>query len=64
MHAWTSPINYDPKPPLESSQNVAIACFVEWDLLDHETGSINLLWDLPEVRKIIRKQQADGSGFL
>ena len=61
MNQWSSQLKYDPVKPLLASGNAAIAYFTERDLLDRDVGSIKTVWNLPEVGKIIRKQQADGS---
>jgi len=50
----------DPIPFLLSSNNIAIDFFTRRDLLEEETGSIETLWELPEVKKILNRQQEDG----
>jgi hypothetical protein len=52
---------YNPIKPLLASQNAAIVYFTERDLLERKAGSIETVWSLPEVQKIIKKQQANGS---
>ncbi len=52
---------YNPLPALLSSRNDAVVFFARCDLLDEKTDSVRSLWDLPEPRKILRGQQADGS---
>lgn len=61
MKQWSSQLKYDPVKPLLASGNAAIVYFTKRDLLDRDVGSIKAIWNLPEVGKIIRKQQADGS---
>jgi hypothetical protein len=61
MTVWTSMFMHDPLVPLCSSGNEAISYFVERDLLDRDVDPIATVWDLPEVKKIVRKQRADGS---
>ena len=61
MSAWTSHLGHDPIAPLLAAGDPAIAYFVERDLLDREVGSLETLWELPEVKKLVRKQQSDGS---
>ncbi len=46
---------------LLSSNNKAIAYFVKRDLLEEKVEPISSLWNLPEVQKTFKKQQADGS---
>ncbi len=53
--------NYDPIKPLLASNNMAISYYTERDLLDNDAGSIEIIWNLPEVQKIIKKQQTNGS---
>ena len=61
MDHWSSIFKYDPVKPLLESGNEAIVYFAERDLLDREAGSIEAVWELPQVRKILRRQQPDGS---
>lgn len=51
----------DPIPVLLSSQDKALVYFVKRDLLNESVPPINYVWELPEVHKVITKQQADGS---
>lgn len=46
---------------LLSSNNKVIAYFVKRDLLEEKVEPISSLWNLPEVQKAFKKQQADGS---
>ncbi|PKO23661.1 MAG: hypothetical protein CVU38_02945 [Chloroflexi bacterium HGW-Chloroflexi-1] len=61
MTAWTSPLRHDPVPALLSAGDPALTYFVRRDLLGEEPGLISALWELSEARRLLRKQQADGS---
>jgi len=61
MSEWQSKLRYDPLPPLISSDNAALVFSVKRDLLEEDTASVETLWDLPFVMKILNKQQEDGS---
>ncbi len=58
---WQNLLTFDPIPALKNSGHSAIGYFVDRDLLNLKVGSIYKLWDLPEPRKILKKQLADGS---
>ncbi|MCX6030014.1 MAG: hypothetical protein NT169_12055 [Chloroflexi bacterium] len=56
------PLRRDPIPALLSAGDAALAYFVRRDLLaEGEPGPVSALWELPEARRLLRKQQADGS---
>jgi hypothetical protein len=59
--AWGQWLKVDPLPVLLSSQNAAIAFFAKRDLLGSDVGPVSTLWDLPEARKIVARQNPDGS---
>ncbi|MCE5215068.1 MAG: hypothetical protein LLF83_10175 [Methanobacterium sp.] len=59
--AWQECLRTDPIEILFSSKNNAINYYTKRDLLDEKVTSVNKLWDLPEVEKILRNQQEDGS---
>jgi hypothetical protein len=63
VQRWLSKFKYDPIAPLLASGDAAVIWHVRRDLLNEkkEAGPVRALWDLPEVTKIIRKQQEDGS---
>ena len=61
MTDWRSNLHYDPLPPLLSSGDSAIALFTAQDLLEQTDVNVKTLWDLPEAKKIVSKQQPDGS---
>ena len=54
-------LKVDPLPLLASSENAAIAFFARRDLLGSNAGLVSALWDLPEARKIVARQNPDGS---
>ena len=59
MTDWRSILHYDPLPPLLSSGDSAIALFTAQDLLEQTDVNVKSLWDLPEAKKIVSKQQPD-----
>jgi hypothetical protein len=61
MDEWRGQLGIDPLSSLLSSDNDALRYFVQRDLLDEKVGPVDALWDLPQVAKILRKQQEDGS---
>ncbi len=61
MGSWREQLNHDPISPLLASGKQALEYFVRRDLLGEQAGPIRSIWDLPQPRKILRKQQADGS---
>ena len=61
MVDWKTQLNIDPIPPLISTENKALLYFIKRDLLEKDVESIELLWQLPEVQKILKKQQNIGS---
>jgi squalene cyclase len=58
---WLQRLSIDPLPLLHASSNEAILYFLRRDLLDEGVGAVEELWKLPQVEKILRKQQEDGS---
>lgn len=60
MKGWRTQLRFDPLPSLLSSDNKSIQHFAKCDLLG-EPRSTEVLWKLPKVMKIIRKQKEDGS---
>ena len=58
---WQDHLKVDPVRTLISSKNEALEYFTRRDILDEKVKSIKTLWKLPEVEKILRKQQDDGS---
>jgi hypothetical protein len=59
--AWGKWLKIDPLPHLASSENPAIVFFTMRDLLGRDAGPISALWALPAARKIVAKQNPDGS---
>lgn len=58
---WLAHLNYDPLPPLINSGNPAIQFFSKRDLLDEAVGDLYVFWELSLAKKIINKQQINGS---
>jgi len=58
---WSAPLKFNPAPMLLSCGNKAIEYFTRRDLLSENVEPITCIWQLPEVQKIFRKQQPDGS---
>ena len=62
MKNWREELCADPIQVLISSNNKAIEYFARRDLLDEKAEPIETLWELlPEVKKILHKQQVEGS---
>jgi hypothetical protein len=61
MGDWLHQLRVDPLPALRASSNEGILHAVRRDLLGEEVGSVQVLWELPQVERILRKQQEDGS---
>jgi hypothetical protein len=61
MENWREELRVDPMPVLISSSNKAIEYFARRDLLGKKVEPIETLWELPEVKIILHKQQVDGS---
>jgi hypothetical protein len=61
MVSWKDTLKFDPIPRLLLTSNIAIKYFVRRDLLEEDVQSIEFLWKLPEVKKVLKKQQSDGS---
>ncbi len=61
MNLLRERLRFDPIPPLLASGDEALRYFARRDLLGEDPGPVDRLWDLPEARRILRKQQADGS---
>jgi hypothetical protein len=58
---WRKQLEFDPLPPLLASGNEALEYFARRDLLGEQPSPVSRLWQLPEARRILKKQQADGS---
>jgi len=59
--AWGRWLEVDPRPLLASSKIPAIAFFARRDLFGSNAGPVSALWTLPEARKIVARQNPDGS---
>lgn len=58
---WATQFKINPLPVLLSSGNKAIEYFTHRDLLSETVEPIATVWGLPEVQKILKKQQSNGS---
>ncbi len=58
---WPAQLKFDPTPTLLSSSNSAIRYFTRRDLLEETVEPITFVWQLPEVQRLFKKQQPDGS---
>ena len=58
---WKFDLRTDPLPALLGWLDPALTYFVRRDLLEETTGSVDSLWVLPEVKRLVEKQQADGA---
>jgi hypothetical protein len=61
MQKWIDVLKYNPIEPLLESQNRPIIYFTKRDLENKKVPFINEIWNLPEVKNIINKQQNNGS---
>ncbi len=61
MTQWFDRLEHDPIRGMLSSGNAAISYFVRRDLLGENVEPISIVWELPEVGKLLRKQSPDGS---
>lgn len=60
MNTWLNCFKHDPISPLLGAGNAAILTFAERDLLG-KSSQVEHLWQLPEINKILKRQQANGS---
>jgi len=58
---WKAPLLIDPLPGLLAWQDRALTYFVQRDLLKEVVEPAKALWDLPEARSLVEKQQANGA---
>jgi hypothetical protein len=58
---WLGALRIDPIPTLLSSDDAPLTYFVRRDILDEEVGPIEPLWETPDVLRLVKKQQANGS---
>lgn len=54
-------LDVDPVPALVASRNPAIAFLARRDLLQEDVGPATALWELPVARRIVARQNANGS---
>jgi hypothetical protein len=60
-NSWQSTLPLDPLPALLAWLDLALAFFIRRDLLQEPVGPITALWQLPQARRLVAGQQADGS---
>jgi hypothetical protein len=58
---WVERLQFDPVSALLESGDEALMYFARRDILGYEVEPVEMLWDLPEPEKLIRKQQENGS---
>ena len=61
MTAWRNRLRYDPVSPLLAFDDEALRYFVRRDLTGEGAGGLRRIWRLPQVKKLLAKQTADGS---
>ena len=61
MENWRKQLKFDPLPPLFSSGDEALCYFTRRDLLDEKVESVESLWHLREVERLLDKQLDDGA---
>jgi hypothetical protein len=61
LKKWRSLLKHNPLPQLLSSENHAIVFFAKRDLEEERSVSVEALWELPSVAKMVGRQQSDGS---
>ncbi|MBN2368999.1 MAG: hypothetical protein JXO72_00760 [Vicinamibacteria bacterium] len=57
---WKRRLRFNAVSSLTSSGNKAVVYFVKRDLLGRKASPLREIWDLPEVRKLLARQQHDG----
>ncbi len=58
---WLKQLKRNPLPALLAAGDVALEYFVRRDLQGEAAGPADCLWQLPQARKILKKQLPDGS---
>lgn len=58
---WINVLPNNPLPALLVWQDPALTYFVRRDLLGDAVEPVNALWELPEAKRLVSKQQANGS---
>jgi len=61
VEAWRRRLVFDPLPPLIAAESGAIRYYARRDLLGESVPSIASLWELNQVRRLLRKQKDNGS---
>jgi len=61
MDSWRNELKVDPVPKLLSSGNEAIKYFTLRDLCGRRVESMETLWELPGAKKLLNRQEKDGS---
>ncbi len=61
METWRRKLIFDPLPPLITAENEAIRYYARRNLLGEVVPPIASLWELNEVRRLLRKQKENGS---
>ncbi len=59
--AWKITLHTDPLPALLGWQDLALTYFIQRDLLGEVVPPVETLWELPEAKRLVEKQQADGA---
>ncbi|MGB7538439.1 MAG: prenyltransferase/squalene oxidase repeat-containing protein [Anaerolineales bacterium] len=60
MASWKNRLAHNPVPLLLESGSAPVVFFTQRDLLDEDPGPVEPLWELPDARKITRKQMKNG----
>ena len=58
---WKKRLGTDPVPTILASNSEVIAYFVKRDLLGETVGPIERLWELPEAKRLLERQQPNGA---
>lgn len=61
MEGWQASLKVDPVPTLLASDNAALVSLVRRDLVGEEAHPLELLWQLPQVERWLRKQSSNGA---
>lgn len=61
MNTWRNRLRFDPLPGLFAVQNAALRYFVRRDLCHEAVESVETLWHLHEVERLLKRQREDGS---
>ena len=61
MENWLKQLKHDPIQSLKKFENKIIHYFTDRDLLDKKVEPITVIWEKPEVTRVLNKQEGDGS---